>query len=107
LGAGRSTDLCPLASFRINWSTLRGRESVYRVIVATDRRILVCRGDKFRRKLLPVVLAEGPRNTALGPARDLVFGLWHQVDAPGERIYIVRWLDETANIDAALTTPPG
>jgi hypothetical protein len=97
----------PLASFRVLWSTLLGRESVYRVVVATDRRILVCRGGKFRKALLPVVLAELPRKPALGPARHLMFGLWHYIDVPDERIYIARWLDETAKADAASATTPG
>lgn len=55
-----------------------------RVIVVTDRRILVCRGGRFRITQVGEVLRELPRQTAIG----LADGLWYRTDVLGERLYI-------------------
>ena len=89
------------ASLRI----LLSRESAYRAVVATDRRILVCRGDRLRRRVLPVALAELPRTTRLGPGRSLMFGLWRRIELAGEPIYVNRRFDETGQADASPDSP--
>jgi hypothetical protein len=58
--------------------------NAYRVIVVTDRRILVCRSGRFRVTRVKEVLRELPRQTMIGPAH----GLWYRVDSLGERLYI-------------------
>jgi len=55
-----------------------------RVIVVTDRRILLCRGGRFRQSPVGEVLAELPRQTLIGPAH----GLWYRTDTLGQRLYI-------------------
>ncbi|HEY3926087.1 MAG TPA: hypothetical protein VGL75_16100 [Acidothermaceae bacterium] len=56
----------------------------YRVIVATDRRILVCRSGRFRVTPVKGVLRELPRSTTIGPAH----GLWYRFDSLGEKMYV-------------------
>lgn len=57
-----------------------------RVIVVTDRRILLCRSGRIRQSPVGEVLAELPRQTLIGPAH----GLWYRTDALGQRLYINR-----------------
>ena len=56
----------------------------YRVVVVTDRRILVCQSGRFRMSPVNGVLRELPRDTRIGPAT----GLWYRTEALGERLYI-------------------
>lgn len=56
----------------------------YRIVVATDRRILVCRSGRFRTTPVKEVLRELPRATRIGPPS----GLWYRCDSLGERLYI-------------------
>ena len=56
----------------------------YRVVIATDRRILVCKSGRMRMTPVNEVLREGPRATLIGPPS----GLWYRTDALGERLYI-------------------
>ncbi|MCW2495672.1 MAG: hypothetical protein JWQ77_1596, partial [Jatrophihabitans sp.] len=58
--------------------------NAYRVIVVTDRRILVCRSGRFRITPVKDVVRELPRSTVIGPAT----GLWYRCDQLGERLYI-------------------
>lgn len=58
--------------------------NAYRVIVVTDRRILVCRSGRFRQTIVGEVLHEVPRATRIGPPS----GLWYRCDNLGERLYI-------------------
>jgi hypothetical protein len=58
--------------------------NAYRVIVVTDRRILVCRSGRFRMTPVKEILREISRQTLIGPAH----GLWYRVDSLGERLYI-------------------
>jgi len=58
----------------------------HRVIVATDRRILLCGSGRFSLTEVREVLAELPRQTAIGPA----LGLWYKTESLGERLYIHR-----------------
>ena len=56
----------------------------YRVVVVTDRRILVCRSGRFRTTPVNGVVGEFPRNTRIGPPS----GLWYRCESLGERLYI-------------------
>jgi hypothetical protein len=60
--------------------------NAYRVIVVTDRRILVCRSGRFRLTPVNEVLRELPRATRIGPPS----GLWYRCDSLGERLYIAK-----------------
>jgi len=57
--------------------------NAYRVIVVTDRRILVCKSGRFRITPVNDVVHELPRSTKIGPPS----GLWYKT-ALGERLYI-------------------
>jgi hypothetical protein len=73
--------------------------AVYRVVVVTDRRILMCRGDRVTMAPIHEVLAEVPRQTMMGPAH----GLWYRTDSLGDRLYINRSFHaEVAAADAAI-----
>ena len=56
----------------------------YRVVVVTDRRILVCGSGRTSGDVVTGVIRELPRNTRIGPAR----GLWFRCEMLGERLYI-------------------
>ncbi len=60
--------------------------NTYRVIVVTDRRILVCRSGRFRAFVVGDVLRELPRSTKIGPSH----GIWYHTDSLGEGLYIHR-----------------
>ena len=71
----------------------------YRVVVVTDRRILVCSSGRFRFTPVGEVMAEFPRQTAIGPAH----GLWYRTDALGETLYIAkRFHKDVAEADALM-----
>jgi hypothetical protein len=85
----------PITQLRV----LLGPMSPYRAIVATDRRLVVFRGDRWRYRADDVTMAEFPRRTRIGPAS----GLWHRTDAFGERLYIQRrFYREVAAADGVL-----
>ena len=58
----------------------------YRVIVVTDRRILVCGSGRFRVTPVKGVLRELPRSITIGPAHTL----WYRFDSLGEKMYVNR-----------------
>ena len=58
----------------------------YRVIVVTDRRILVCHSGRFRITPVKGVERELPRGTRIGPPS----GLWYRCETLGERLYIAK-----------------
>jgi hypothetical protein len=58
----------------------------YRVVVVTDKRILVCRSGRFRMTPVKHAIAELPRNQRIGPAS----GLWWRCGTLGEPLYIHR-----------------
>lgn len=60
--------------------------NAYRVVVVTDRRILLCKSGRFRVTPVNDVIRELPRSTKIGPPD----GLWHKTEALGEKIYINR-----------------
>jgi Protein of unknown function (DUF2510) len=80
--------------------------NAYRVVVVTDRRILVCKSGRFRTTPVNEVLHQLPRATRIGPAH----GLWYSTDVLGERLYIAkRFHKDIEAADAALsaTAPSG
>jgi hypothetical protein len=71
----------------------------YRVVVVTDRRIVVCRSGRLRMTPVNGVVAELPRNTMIGPAH----GLWYRCETLGERCYIhKRFQKDVAAADALI-----
>lgn len=84
-------------------------KNAYRVVIATDRRILVCRAGRFRITPVNEVTHVLPRSTRIGPPT----GLWYKCDALGERMWIAKRYhkdviaaDETATAGAA-SNPAG
>jgi len=73
--------------------------NAYRVVVVTDRRILVCKSGRFRTTPVNAVLHELPRATRIGPPS----GLWYKTEALGERLYVAkRFHKDIEAADAAL-----
>jgi hypothetical protein len=71
--------------------------NAYRVVVVTDRRIMVCQSGRFRMTPVRAVLHELPRYTRIGPAN----GLWYRTEALGDRLYIhKRFHKDVAAADA-------
>ena len=71
----------------------------YRVIVVTDRRILVGRSGRFTTTPIKEVLRELPRSTRIGPAS----GLWYKTDSLGETMYVAkRFHKDITEADAAI-----
>jgi hypothetical protein len=76
-------------------------KNAYRVIVVTDRRILVCSSGRMSMTQVKGVLRELPRATRIGPPK----GLWYKTEALGERLYISkRFFKDIDAADAALPT---
>jgi hypothetical protein len=74
-------------------------KNAYRVVVVTDRRILVCSAGRLSQTQVKEVLHELPRTTRIGPAT----GLWYKTEVLGERLYIAkRFHKDVAAADAAL-----
>jgi hypothetical protein len=61
--------------------------NTYRVVVVTDRRILVCRSGKLTPTPAKEVLSELPRNTRIGTPSGR---LWWRTEGLGEPLYIGR-----------------
>jgi hypothetical protein len=59
-------------------------KNAYRVVIVTDRRILVCATPRFSMAKPTGVIRELPRQTAIGPAS----GLWYSTESLGEKLYI-------------------
>jgi hypothetical protein len=75
--------------------------NAYRVVVVTDRRILVCHSGRFRTSQVKDVMRELPRSTVIGPAT----GMWYKTDALGETLYVhKRFHKDIARADAAVAT---
>ncbi len=70
----------------------------YRVVIVTDRRIVVARSGRFTQTPIAGVLRVLPRSTRIGPAT----GLWFRTESLGERLYIHRrWHKDVAAADGA------
>jgi hypothetical protein len=79
-------------------------KNAYRVVVVTDRRILVCHSGRLSMTKVKDVVRELPRSTQIGPAS----GLWHKCETLGERLYIhKRWHKDIAQADTARLSGAG
>lgn len=58
--------------------------NTYRVVVVTDRRILVCQSGRLRTTPVREILREYPRGLRIGPPS----GLWWRCETLGERLYV-------------------
>ena len=74
--------------------------AAYRVVVVTDRRILVCKSGRMTTTPVKEVLHELPRTTRIGPAT----GLWYRCDALGERLYVAKRFHRDVNAADAIVT---
>jgi hypothetical protein len=81
-------------------------KSAYRVIVVTDRRIVVCQAGRMTVTQIKGVVGEFPRATQIGPAS----GIWYKCETLGDRIYIhKRFHKDVAEADAlagSVAAPP-
>lgn len=74
--------------------------NAYRVVVVTDRRILVCRAGRLVSTSVKEVLRELPRATRIGPAS----GFWHRSETLGERLYThKRFYEDVVRADDMMT----
>ena len=67
--------------------------NAYRVVVVTDRRILVCSSGRLRMTPVKEVLREVPRNTRIGPPS----GLWWRCETLGEKLCINKRFHKDVN----------
>lgn len=67
--------------------------NTYRVVVVTDRRILLCRSGRLRMTSVNEVLRELPRGTRIGPPE----GLWWRCETLGEKLYVHRRFHKDVN----------
>jgi len=58
----------------------------YRVVVVTDRRILVCQSGRLRVTPVEGIIHELPRSTRIGPTK----GVWYRCEQLGDKLYIHR-----------------
>ena len=71
----------------------------YRVVVVTDRRIMVCRSGRFRMSPVKAIEAELPRSVRIGDPS----GLWWPCTTLGRKIYVHRrFHNDVRQADAAL-----
>lgn len=74
--------------------------NAYRVVVVTDRRILVCKSGRLSMTPVKEVVRELPRGTRIGPPS----GLWWRCESLGERLYVhMRFHKDVAAADALVT----
>lgn len=73
--------------------------NAYRVVVVTDRRILVCSSGRLRMTPVKEVLRELPRNTRIGPPS----GLWWRCETLGEKLYINKRFHKDVNAADGVT----
>jgi hypothetical protein len=74
--------------------------NAYRVVVVTDRRILVCRAGRLVSTSVKEVLRELPRATRIGPAT----GFWYRSETLGERLYThKRFYQDVVRADDMMT----
>ena len=74
--------------------------NAYRVVVVTDRRILVCSSGRFTMTPVKEILRELPRQTKIGNPS----GLWWRCDSLGERLYVHKRFHKDVNAADAVPT---
>jgi hypothetical protein len=67
--------------------------NAYRVVVVTDRRILVCKSGRLRMTPVNDIVRELPRGTRIGPPS----GLWWRSETLGERLYVHKRFHKDVN----------
>jgi hypothetical protein len=83
------------------WAALSSNGN--RVVVVTDRRILLYRTARIRVSQINEIGLDLPRNTVIGPAS----GLWYQTDALAECLFINRrYHKDVAAADSAIGESP-
>jgi hypothetical protein len=65
----------------------------YRIVVVTDRRILVLDAGKWTQRTARAVVSELPRATRLGPTS----GLWMKIATPAGKIHVRRYFYKDVN----------
>ncbi len=75
--------------------------NAYRVVVVTDKRILVCQSGRFRNTPVKGVVRELPRDTRIG----VPGGLWWRSDTLGERLYVHRRFHKEVTAADVVRTP--
>jgi hypothetical protein len=74
----------------------------WRVVAATDRRIIVFQTGRWGMTKIEGITAQSQRRTKIGPAK----GLWYRVDTLGERLYVhKRFHKDVAMADAWAADP--
>ncbi len=77
-------------------------KNAYRVVVVTDRRILVCKSGRMSTTPVGTVVGEFPRATRIGPAK----GAWYKCETLGPRLFVhKRFHKDVAAADAILAAP--
>jgi hypothetical protein len=93
MGAQAASPFLAIISF---WIIIA--KDAYRIIVVTDRRILLCKTGRMTVTPVKSVIREYPRSTKLGPAS----GLWHTTEALGEKLWIhKRYFKDIETADSA------
>jgi hypothetical protein len=78
-------------------------KNAYRVVVVTDRRIMVCKSGRLSTKAVNEVVRELPRATRIGAPS----GVWFKCDSLGERLYVhKRFHKDVVAADALLAAAP-
>lgn len=67
--------------------------NAYRVVVVTDRRILVCNSGRLRMTPVKSIVRELPRNVRIGPPS----GLWWRCETLGEKLYVHKRFHKDVN----------
>jgi hypothetical protein len=76
-------------------------KNAYRVVIVTDKRILVCKSGRLTTTPVNDIVGEFPRSTKIGPAS----GVWYKCDTLGDRLYIhKRYHKDVAAADAVVPT---
>jgi hypothetical protein len=89
----------PWLAFISYWIILA--RNAYRVVVVTDRRILVCKSGRLSATPVKDIVGEFPRSTKIGPAS----GVWYKCDALGPRLYVHKRFHKDVNEADAVTAP--
>ena len=67
--------------------------NAYRVVVVTDRRILVAKSGRLTTTPVKEIVRELPRNTRIGPPS----GLWWRCETLGEKLYVHKRFHKDVN----------
>jgi hypothetical protein len=73
----------------------------YRIVVVTDRRILVLDAGKWTQRTARAVVSELPRATRLGPTS----GLWFKIETPAGKIHVRRYFFRDVNAADSAIAP--